>query len=166
MTEAETLKIVYKVCQKFRKYKFGSYTSEDIEQEAFLMCIDALDRYNGTAPLENFLSRHVKNRILLLKRKEGINYGKDTQYTAIRYNMLYPLSIDGVNDEKENNLREESDILAKLASKEILEYIDTHLSAMLRMDYLKFINGVKLTKTRRDRIKEVLLEILKEYYAK
>lgn len=159
----EEFGIIKKVCKKFRKYKFGSYSSDDIEQEAFLMCMDALQRYNGTAPLENFLSNHVKNRLLLLKRKEGINYSGTTQYSEIKYNMLYPLPIDGINDEDESNLRENRNILEEIASREILDYIDQHLPATLRMDYLKFIGGVKLTKTRRDRIKQELLKILSNY---
>ena len=38
------------------KYTFHGYDLNDIKQEAFIICYEALERYDQKRPLENFLS--------------------------------------------------------------------------------------------------------------
>jgi DNA-directed RNA polymerase specialized sigma24 family protein len=42
------------------KYVFSGYDVEDIEQEAFLIGIAGLDKYDTSRPLENFMYTHTK----------------------------------------------------------------------------------------------------------
>ncbi len=52
------------------KFRFGYYEKEDIEQEVYILCVNALERYDSSQPLENFLWTHVKNRLCNLKRNK------------------------------------------------------------------------------------------------
>ena len=65
MTEEEVLRVMNKVIDKTAaKYTFYGYTVDDIKQESYIICIDALKRYDNKRPLENFLS--VNLSILLV----------------------------------------------------------------------------------------------------
>lgn len=69
ITEEEFVEIVNKIANKLSsKFKFGYYSAEDIRQECFIQAIDALDRYDESRPLSNFLWTHIKNRLCNLKR--------------------------------------------------------------------------------------------------
>ena len=43
-------------------------TVDDIKQEAFIICIEALNRYEEGRPLENFLSVNLSNRLKTFMR--------------------------------------------------------------------------------------------------
>lgn len=50
------------------KFRFGYFDIDDIKQEGRTFALEALDRYNETLPLENFLFVHVRNRLINLRR--------------------------------------------------------------------------------------------------
>lgn len=52
-----------------RRFKFGYFEVEDIKQEAFLLAVEALDRWDRVRPLHSFLYAHIHNRLCNLKRK-------------------------------------------------------------------------------------------------
>ena len=58
-TEQETIDIITAVVDRIApRYTFYGYTVSDMKQEAFIICMDALKRYDEGRPLENFLSVH------------------------------------------------------------------------------------------------------------
>ena len=60
MTEEQVIATINKVAARYaHKFKFGYYEAEDIKQEAFIIAMEALDRYDETRPLENFLALRV-----------------------------------------------------------------------------------------------------------
>jgi len=64
MTESQLMKSIETVVNRIApKYTFNGYDVDDIKQESFLICVDALDRYDENRPLENFLSVHLSNRL-------------------------------------------------------------------------------------------------------
>ena len=64
MTEQEVVSQITKVCDRIApKYTFYGYTVDDIKQESFMICMDALKRYDENRPLENFLSVNLSNRL-------------------------------------------------------------------------------------------------------
>ena len=64
LSEQQVLDTISKVARKLApKYVFASYDVDDIQQEAFLMGVEALDRYDTDKPLENFLYTHINNRL-------------------------------------------------------------------------------------------------------
>jgi DNA-directed RNA polymerase specialized sigma24 family protein len=64
MTKQEVLEKIHLVVNRIApKYTFHGYDVEDIKQEAFIICMDALNRYDQKRPLENFLSVNLSNRL-------------------------------------------------------------------------------------------------------
>lgn len=155
MITEEQHRIMDKVCNKVKnRYSFAHFLPEDIYNEAYLLCMDALSRYDESAPLENFLSVHVSNRLKNLVRKE---------YSKPKQNLINAIGFQNVDDTNEKNMMYEQDD-KKLVSKELEDYIDLYLPAKLREDYLKFLEGRFIIPTKRKLLKETLKEIMEEYY--
>tara|TARA_R110002110_G_scaffold33439_3_gene114531 strand:- start:2570 stop:2788 length:219 start_codon:yes stop_codon:yes gene_type:complete len=53
--------------------------------------------------------------------------------------------------------------LGSLANEEILNLVDRHIPLEIRLDYLRFKNGLKLPKPRRDAVKKAIYNIIKEH---
>lgn len=67
----EIIPIIQKISKKLaKKFKFGSYEHEDIEQEAFIYGLEGYEKWDQTRPLANFLWVHIKNRLCNLKRQK------------------------------------------------------------------------------------------------
>jgi hypothetical protein len=57
MTEGDVMITIERVSSRIApKYVTYGYTLDDMKQEAFIMCVEALPRYDNKRPLENFLS--------------------------------------------------------------------------------------------------------------
>ena len=64
MTEQEVVDTITLVVDRISpRYTFHGYQLDDIKQEAFILCMDALPRYDESRRLENFLSVHLSNRL-------------------------------------------------------------------------------------------------------
>ena len=46
-----------------------------------------------------------------------------------------------------------------------MDYIDNHLPANMRSDYLRFKNDQQITKTKKNKLLILLKEILEKFYA-
>lgn len=68
--ENETHEIIDSVCSYYcKQFKFGYYDADDIYQEAYILCLEALDKFDSErGSLRSFLSTHVRNRLLTLRR--------------------------------------------------------------------------------------------------
>src|SRR5437763_58309 len=53
-----------------RSFRFGIYDVEDIKQEARIMGLEAVPRWDRKRPLENFLYSHIRNRLINFKRNK------------------------------------------------------------------------------------------------
>jgi DNA-directed RNA polymerase specialized sigma24 family protein len=151
------------------KYRFGYYDIEDIKQEAFIIAMEAMDRYDEGRPLENFLAVHISNRLKNFKRDNFFRpdyvppSGKITNDNNTKRFLMEPLDIDNIRDEHERNMRGEENIVDELAQKELMNIIDTSLDMGLRGDYLRILHGVYVPKPRREQIYESIMQILREY---
>jgi RNA polymerase sigma factor (sigma-70 family) len=180
MTEAETLKIIDKVLRKFaKKYAFGLYDHDDIYQEGFMLAMQALEVYDGDSPLENFLSVHIKNRLISLKRskfsrKDICNsctkfdencpkcIKRQATYSA-KKNLNQPIDILSVNPEGEKNLCQANNSDVSLETSELLSLINKYLPLKYREDYLKMRDGVYIHKSLRDEIEAIVLNIIEQH---
>jgi DNA-directed RNA polymerase specialized sigma24 family protein len=158
MTEQHVLSIMNKVINKTAgKYTFYGYTIDDIKQESYIICIDALKRYDNKRPLENFLSVNLSNRLKNFIRDNHFVSNSDDQ----RIKILQPAQL-----EFEENLLDENEKYA--IDEDYFDYlyistnIDRLLPAAMRMDYLKMIAGVYLPKVRKDEITQRILEIMED----
>ena len=169
MKESEVLEVINRICNRYaHKFKFGYFTPDDIRQEAFIIAIDALERYDESRPLENFLAVHVKNRLNNFKRdryyrQQKIQNDNIDQLNNSKRHLMDTLDISSIRDEKEQNMRLEDEFIDKIANEELLEIIDAHLDVSLRSDYLRIRDGTYVPKPRREQIIEEITEILKDH---
>lgn len=167
MTEQEVLAVIEKIANRYcHKFKFGYFTAEDIKQEAFIIAVDALDRYDERRPLENFLSSHVKNRLINFKRdnycrqqKEDADIKWELRNNAKKF-LMEPLDISNIRDEQEKNMRNENDFIEDIFTREMFDLIDSELPVDLRSDYLRIKDGVYVPKPRRQQIYDEISKII------
>ncbi len=155
MTKTEVVDKIQLVVDRIApKYAFHGYDIDDMKQEAFIICIDALNRYDQKRPLENFLSVNLSNRLKNFVRDNYCSY-KDTEKKKIL--APSPLISDNIIDNRR------IDHSFKINTKEASEIIDEYLPVELRADYLKMINDVYILKKKKDEILLVIKDILKEH---
>ena len=155
MTEQEVLQKINIVVNRIApKYTFNGYDVDDIKQEAFIICMDALDRYDELRPLENFLSVNLSNRLK--------NFVRDNYYTKCdeeKKKVLNPTQLS-----YEDNIQEDyhdSDNHLDLRSAKSI--IDKYLPSKYRSDYLKITSDVYVPKKRKLEILSLIKKILKEH---
>jgi RNA polymerase sigma factor (sigma-70 family) len=154
MTEQQVVDQINIVVNRISsRYTFHGYEVEDIKQEAFIICMDAMDRYDPSRPLENFLSVHLSNRLK--------NFVRDNFYTKDeeeKKKILKPSSLS-YEDYVPHEDKVEDD---KIDAQALQKTIDMRLPAEYRSDYLKIINDVYVPKKRREEIIEIIKELLDE----
>lgn len=155
--------IIYKIASRLAsKFTFPNYEEEDIAQEAFIIGMEAMNRYDEVRPLENFLSVHIKNRLMNFKRD---NYYRpdDGRAEVIQQGKKKLLDAQSMDDMK--NLLLAAQHSDNIENRELMEYIDINLPASLRGDYLRFRNDQSLTKTKKAKLVEELRTIVEKFYA-
>ena len=169
MTESEVLDVINKICDRYAyKFQFGYFEPDDIRQEAFIIALDAIDRYEEGRPLENFLAVHVKNRLnnFKLDKYYRQNKKKDDDRQAQLNNskkfLMEPLDISNIRDENERNMRDDNDFVDLIANSELLGLIDEKLDVTYRSDYLRMRDGAYVPKPRREEITQEINRILGE----
>lgn len=78
---------------------FAYYENGDVYQEIWRMCLEALKRYDPMiGPIENYLVRHVTNRLKNLKRDSYFRPGFDASSSGLartRMNLVNALPLGG-----------------------------------------------------------------------
>ena len=163
MTEEQVVSTISLISSRLAsKYTFPNYEEDDITQEAFIIGMEALDRYDGIRPLENFLSIHIKNRLKNFKRDNYYRHdeGKAEEIQQGKKKLLDAGNIDDIrlfisSKEASNSIEE----------RELIDFIDLYLPANMRSDYLRFKNDQTLTKTKKSQLISCLKSILERFYA-
>lgn len=156
MTEQETVDTITLVVNRIApKYTFVGYDVDDIKQEAFIICIDALDRYDNKRPLENFLAVNLSNRLKNFIR-DNFGNAKDTEKKKI--NSPANINSNACIDSHQYYITD----LETLDNKELLEKIEAKLPIYLREDYLKFLHGINIPKVKKEALFEFIQEIINE----
>jgi DNA-directed RNA polymerase specialized sigma24 family protein len=159
INEAEAVEVIMRIAKRLApKYVFASYSIEDIEQEAFIIGVAGLEKYDQNRPLENFMYTHISNRLKTFKRDNyyRLDYGTAAQKIQDRKkSLLEPVDIDSVYTVYTH---ERSTNTAQL--HETLELIDQKLPAHLRRDYLKLQSNSPLPKGRKAIVIEAVEKII------
>lgn len=180
--DQKTIQTIQKVAKNLaQKYKFGYYDADDIEQEAFIIAMESLSKFDpNISSLETFLYIVISSRLKNFLRKNYVrkdikclycnNTDPNCEYCqrrewmyATKKNLVEPIDIDSVNGDNEKNMSVNSDISLKMEIDEIFSIINQRLEVPLRVDYLKMLDGVYVPKQRRELIEQTILEILEEY---
>lgn len=174
MSEQEVTETILRVANRLApKYTFNGYDADDIVQEAFIIAVEALPKYDSSKPLENYLSVCLSNRLKNFVRDNHLRYlsadasdeereAWENKYAA-KKNLLEPLPIDKVKDEREKNMWTKIDFLNDIQSADIFRLIDLHLPVHLRTDFLRMKQGILIPKPRREKIEAVIITILEEH---
>lgn len=158
MTEQQVVDQINIVVNRIAsKYTFYGYEVDDIKQEAFIICMDALERYDNKRPLENFLSVHLSNRLK--------NFIRDNYYTKDeeeKKKVFKPKSLSSEDYVPQSPVaRLDSDDI--LDAKNIQSILDRYLPSCYRSDYLKLINDVYVPKKKREELVEIIKELVERY---
>lgn len=138
MTRDQVVSIITDICSRFKfKYKIDIFEPDDIEQESFIICCEALERYDGIRPLENFLSFNLRNRLL--------NFVRDTKLKSMDM-VTIPDEFDVEQDVKERLI------------VEIDNMIDRSLDPESRQDWLRLKDGVKVSTVRVNKLKTHIID--------
>lgn len=151
--------------------------------------------YDPTRPLENFLYTHIRNRLINYKRnnyirneppcngcvffdpkcKKSTNKCAAFQDTgeckklsdwkarnSAKQSLMRPMDVSVVSDK---SIESDSCVVSDASFVEIKSIIDKNLPVDLRSDYLRMLDGVSLPKVRRDRVREAILSIQRDFDA-
>ena len=156
MTEEQVIEEITSVVNKMcHKYTFYGYEVDDIKQEAWIMCMDAMDRYDSARPLENFLSVHLSNRLKNFVRDNHFIKNEEEKRKVVMPGQLanehYLLDDRTLEDNESLDYQHLSNIL------------DLKLPAEYRSDYLKIINDVYVPKKRKEHVLDIIQEIMEEH---
>lgn len=154
-------------------FTFGFYDLDDVMQEARIMGLECIERYDEKRPLENFLYTHIRNRLLNLQRDKlrrndppclpchmgtpCVPHGYCEAYARwlarnnAKTNLMRPLGMDALPERAEPEHEDHTELWA---------LIDAELPVHLRADYLMLKAGVSLPKSRRDTLLRVLRDIV------
>lgn len=155
-TESQ-LKTILKVIDRIApKYIFGFYDLEDIKQESYIICLEILPKYDNVRPFENYVSKHLSNRLKDLIRNKYSRKGESEIHTKLCN------SKKNLTDFKEMP----PDLPFYMAVNEevddSVEKILDELPPKMRNDWNRLINGVAIQSCRKialfARVKEILGE--------
>lgn len=190
MTEQEVINTIIDIAKKVApKFEFPGWSREDLEQEAFIIAMDGLERYEPDKPLANFLFIHIKNRLGHVKRKHYIRIDKPCLNCPLNAYIkkeekctAYERFIDcdiyskwAARNDKKKNLARPLDIVEydyadgfnapedKLNYKNMITLIDSNISIENRASWLKSKHGIKLSKADRISLKDEIVQIFEEH---
>ena len=162
LDEKEVIETLTKVVKKLApKFVFTSYEIDDIEQEAFLMGVEALSRYDSSKPLENFMYAHINNRLKNFKRDNyyRFDYGNAQKIQDRKKNILEPMDIAALY-----SLSTDDETVSNAHITEMIELIDRKLPSELRGDYLRLQTNAPLPKGRKALIIDLIEQIINGEY--
>lgn len=161
----EQMTVIMRVINRLgTKYAFGFYSLDDIKQEAYIMCVEALERYDSSLPLENFLSKHLSNRLKTLRRdkyhRQNVSNEKHNELNERKKALVDLLPIH--SSESPIDLSYEHDFEATLSNQQAIDEVMTKLTPSLRNDFLRMANGVPIQSYKRKAVCDAVKEILNE----
>lgn len=171
----EILEDAYPVIQRLAHNRsingaFAYYENSDVFQEVWMMCLDALERYDSTiGPIENYLVRHVTNRLNNLRRDKYFRPGSDVSSSGlarVRMNLVNALPLDGGDTANQGVLLGSEPInidpIDHILYEETLDYIRERLSEELLEPFENLIGKNKVRSPLVEEIQQTVAAILSE----
>lgn len=141
------------------RYTFGYYDIEDIKQESYIICLEGLEKYDESRPFENFISKHLSNRLKSLIRDKYTRTSTTTdKHAALNQAKKNLVDLKPYSGDYEPV----KDFEKQLINREAIEYSRDFLSPSMRNDLDRLLNDVTISSSKRatlfTRIKEILGE--------
>lgn len=149
---------------------FAYYENGDVSQEVWRMCLEALERYDSNiGPIENYLVRHVTNRLKNLKRDSYFRPGSDASSSGLartRMNLVNALPLGGGDIAEQGVLLGSTPVninpIDYLLCDETLAYIRDRLPDDLSESFEDLIGNNRVRSPIVDEIRQKVAEILNE----
>jgi DNA-directed RNA polymerase specialized sigma24 family protein len=155
--QATILKVIERIAPK---YVFGYYDLDDIRQESYIICLEVLDKYDKSRPFENFISKHLSNRLKTLIRdkysRSKIESEKHNQLNQTKKNLIDFKSVDGQNEFYSE------DMLDKISTQEAIQILMEKLPPSMRNNFFRLANGVSIQSAKKNALFAKIKEILGE----
>ena len=171
----EILEEAYPIIEQLAKNRsangaFAYYENSDVYQEVWTMCLEALERYDpAIGPIENYLVRHVTNRIKNLKRDKYFRPGSDVSTSGlarVRMNLVNALPLDGGDIADQGTLLGSTpvniDPVEHILCDETLAYIRKRLPDELREPFEDMIGNNRVRSPLVEEVQQIVAEILEE----
>jgi len=149
---------------------FAYYERDDVYQEVWGMCLEALGRYDiSVGPIENFLVRHVSNRLKNLKRDMYFRPGRNAATSGLartRMNLVNALPLD--NEDFADGARlmcfssHAADPSEYVMRDETLSHIRCNLPEDLLVPFDELLENNKIRRSTMQDLREKIAEILVE----
>jgi len=174
-------KIVNRLASKFR---FGYHDIEDIKQQGRFYALSALCNWDKKRPLDNFLYTHVRNRLINYKRDNFSRYDKpclvcpfydphkerssnecaefSDRNDCDKWRKWELRNTSKRNIMQPSTIKYEPITFDNLEDDELLNIIKDNISLELRSDLFRMLDGVTLSKQRREKVQEEVLQIIRE----
>jgi len=172
------------------KFRFGYHEIEDMKQQAHVFALEGIEHWDHKRPLENFLWTHIRNRLYNFKRNNYSRPEKPCYNCPIKAYDPKCLKSDNECMEfdqltecelykgwSERNAAKRSlmtsitnmydaagrnNLLSTVSRREIFGIIDQAVPVQYREDWIRLVNSLKLSKVKRERIIDIIQDILKE----
>lgn len=144
----EHIQAIQEAAYKVRQfYTFDIFDVEDIEQEAFLIGMEALKHWDGKRDLVTFLLFSMKNRLVNL-----INKHRSTNelYKSRKLLMEQAAPLESVSEDSLPTYEENHEV------DNLLDLIDQVVPYGMRLDYLRMKENLYVPKARREEIIEAI----------
>lgn len=189
VSEEEFLQVLDNISKRLvHKFRFGYHDIDDMKQQAAIFALEGLEKYDNSRPLENFLWTHVRNRLFNYKRNNyqrpdkpclscplyDPNYKNSTnqcsQHTN-KQNCEPYASWTNRNENKKNimqpsyieyDIEQVHSLDALVQNNEIIKFLDEHIHAEYRENYLRLKHGEKITKNKIIKLQKHIQEIMEK----
>lgn len=175
LSQEDALRSILKISSILaERYTFGYYEADDIRQEATIIGMEAVSRFDPSkASLDTFLYHHISNRLKNFIRDHYVRSNYICKFCGEAYNDSCKYCIrrkkhetrkrDLMHAEPSEDSYYVDDTLEELIRDEVAEKINRELPVEFRCDYLKWRDGIYLPKGKREKLEQVLYEIIHEY---
>lgn len=158
---SDQLETILKVIDRIApKYVFGYYQLDDIKQESYIICLEALEKYDQSRPFENFVSKHLSNRLKTLIRdkytRSNLESAKHERLNKSKRNLVDLQSYES------HAVVYEEDLCEKMSTAEAVDIVMEQLPPSMRNDYLRIANGVSVQSIKKAALYKKIKEILGE----
>lgn len=167
-------------------FKFGYYDRQDMKQQGWQFALEAIPKYRPSkGQLSTFLTTHIRNRFINLKRdkferhlppckncpfykaEHDICEAFDSKSHCDRWEIYNSRNLakrslinNNTDFENDNEPHHSLQLMEELHQSELIEYIDRNIPQEYRKEYRKLLDGVKLGKTKQEKLLDLIREIL------
>ena len=151
------LKVIERIAPR---YVFGYYELDDIRQESYIICLEAISKYDKSRPFENFISKHLSNRLKTLIRdkysRSKIESEKHEKLNQTKKNLVDLKSVEG------QHTLYGDDMLDRISTQEAMEILMQKLPPSMRNNFFRLANGVSIQSAKKNALFAKIKEILGE----